>query len=277
MHVRFSFKNFLSWLTYSVDVRVYPSLRILTFKLCVGFMALLVLISSLILGTAIALAVRDRIVEIAGIYDQHFPSATLVDGRLVVEDETPVNYKGKDYQVVMDVSGKTYTRDSDFPIALFFLQDRVIIDTAESDSKEYNYSLFARTDMKIDAQSIDSSKTAVAFIAFLSWSLLLFIDWSMRTALMTMLGSFVVGIISAFFHILLPRNEQLKIALTASAPVTVIMIIEHLLLLREKAGFGITQLPNSLYGLNLAVFTLFLVFGSRGYLLPFLPKNPDQA
>lgn len=276
MHVRFNFKNFATWLTYSVDVRVYPSLRVLTFKLCVGFMALLVLVSSLIIGTTIAFTVRDRVRQIARVYKEHFPQAELVDGQLIVEDKTPVVYKGRKYHVIMDVTGDDYKRDRDLPISVFLFHDRMVIDAAQSsEPMVWIYPDLSPVTMKINAESINALKTLIAFVAMIFWTCLLFIDWSMQTALMTMIGSFIVGIVAAFFRILLPRNEQLKIALTAAVPVTVIMVIEHLLLLRESVDLDISRLPASLYVLNLIIFAVFLIFGSRGYLLPFIPKKPE--
>lgn len=275
MHVRFNLKNFLNWLTYSVDVRVYPSLRVLTFKLCVGFMALLVLFSALILGTSIAFSVRDRVIHAAQIYQEHFPEARIEKGMLLVDNDTPVIYKSPKYHVVMDVKADDYKRDKNIPVAVFLFHDRMVIDAADTEPMEVDYPAFSSMIMKINADTIEASKTLFALAALIFWTFIVFIDWSMQTALMTMIGSFVVGIVAAFFHILLPRNEQLKIALTAAVPVTVILLIEHILLLREQLHPGISRLPPSLYALNLLIFAVFLIFGSRGYLLPFLPKNPD--
>lgn len=271
--VRFNLKNFLNWLSYSVDVRIYPSLRVLTFKLTIAFMALLIVISAMIVGIGISIVVRERITEIARIYETHFPSAELVDGMLIVDNDTPVVYRGRDYQVVMDVTGNEHQRESEFPIALFFLRDRMIIDTASTGSKEYKYTFFGRTDMAITSSAIRSTRSFAAIVAFVFWSALLFINWSIHTALMTIFGSFVVGIVAAFFRILLPRNEQLKIALTAAVPVTVVTAIEHLLMIREGTGFGLAPLPGSLFLFNISIFAAFVIFGARGYLMPFIPKD----
>ncbi|HPQ41487.1 MAG TPA: DUF1189 family protein [bacterium] len=274
MYVRFSFINFINWLTFSVDFRVYPGLRALTFRLCIAFMAILVLMAALFIGTGVSISAYQRMGDIARIYDRYFPEAEIKNGELVVEDETPVVYRGKGYQVVMDVTGGRWERESEFPIALFLLKDKMVIAT-ENDSRDYNYHFFGSDNLTITASAIQSTRGAIAVIAFIFWSLLIFIDWSLRTALMAMIGSFIVAIVAAVSHILLPRNEQLKIALTAAAPVTVLMVIEHLLLLNEGIGFGITPLPSSLFVLNLLIFIVFLIMGSRGYLRPYLPKDTD--
>ncbi|MBN1297681.1 DUF1189 family protein [bacterium] len=272
MFVRFSFTNFVNWLTYSVDVRVYPGLRVLTFKLCVIFMAMLVLVSSLFIGTGTSISAYRKIGEIAEIYDRHFPPARLSGGKLEMQDQTPVVYRGNGYFVVMDVTGQQWEREAEFPIGLFFLKDKIVVST-DKDSRSYDYSFFGHSDVSITASAIRGVSGAVAMVSFTFWSIIIFIDWSLRTTLMAMIGSFVVGIVAALFRILLPRNEQLKIAITAAVPVTVLMVIEHLLLLKEGIGFGIVPLPPSLFFLNLLVFLAFLILGSRGYLKPYLPKD----
>jgi hypothetical protein len=104
----------------------------------------------------------------------------------------------------------------------------------------------------------------------------LFVNWSIHTALLTMIGALVVGVVATFFRILLPRTEQLKIAITAAVPSIVLTTIEHLLLINEGVGFGVAPLPGSLHVLNILVFSFFLILGARGYLLPFIPKDSDQ-
>ncbi len=278
MHVRFTLKNFLYWLTYSVDVKVYPSLRILTFKLCMGFMAVLIALSAVVVGIGIAFVVRGRIIEISRIYDTYFPTARLTDGLLILDDDTPVIYRGSDYKVVMDVTGERHDRDSEFPIALFFMRDRMIIDTSQSGVKEYKYAEFQswfQNDIKITSEIIYSNWALAALAAFFFWSALLFLNWSIHTALLTMIGALVVGVVATFFRILLPRSEQLKIAITAAVPAIVLTAIEHLLLIDEGVGFGIAPLPGSLFLFNILVFGVFLILGARGYLLPFLPKDSE--
>jgi hypothetical protein len=174
VRVRFGLKNFVNWLTYSVDVKVYPSLRVLTFKLCVGFMAFLIGISAVIVGIGISYVSRGRIVEIAGVYDRNFSSGHLTDGLLILEDDTPVIYRGTDYQVVMDVTGDAHTRESEFPIALFFTRDRLIIDTAASEAREYKYSeiqSYFEGEIEVTADAIRSLRSVVAFAVFFSGAL----------------------------------------------------------------------------------------------------------
>lgn len=274
MYVRFSLINFINWLTFSVDFRVYPGLRALTFRLCAGFMAILVLISALFIGIGASVVTYHRMGDIAHIYERYFPPASIKDGILTVQDETPVVYRGKGYQVVMDVTGGQWEREAEYPIALFFLKDKLIIST-ENESRDYAYSFFGKESVSITASAIQSIRGVISLLAFIFWSIIIFIDWALRTALMAMIGSFIVAIVAAMSHILLPRNEQLKIAITAAAPVTVLLVIEHLLLLNEGIGFGITPLPSSLFVLNVIIFIMFLIMGSRGYLRPYLPKDTD--
>jgi len=252
-------------------VRIYPSLRMLTFKLCMIFMAILVFFTAVTVSIGVSFKVYKGVSSIADIYEQKFPKANLVEGQLVVEDETPVVYRTKGYLIVMDVTGKQWEREAEFPVAFFFYKDKLVIDTDQTDSREYSYEYFGNG--SVTAEAIEAARPLITFFAFVVWTLLLFIDWSFRTALLAMLGSFVVGIVTTYFRVLLPRNEQLKISITAAVPVTVIMMFEHLLLLNEGIGLGITPLPSSLFALNFMIFGLFLVFGSRSYILPYLPKK----
>ena len=273
MAMRIFFKNFFKWLTFSVDTRIYPSLRALPFKLTIGFMALLIAISAMIVGVKISVIVREKIEEISQIYEKHFPPAKLVDGMLILDNDSPVIYNGKEYQVVMDVTGNEYFRESGFSMALFFLRDRVVIDTEASGIKDYKYSVLGQTDMIVTAQTILSTKGFTSVIAFIFWSALLFINWSIHTALMTMIGSFIVGITAAFSRVLFPRAEQIKIALTAAVPVIVLTVIEHLLLITNNLAFYVGPLPSPLFLFNITIFTIFVVLGTRGYLKPFIPKD----
>ncbi|MGB3977055.1 MAG: DUF1189 family protein [bacterium] len=273
MAIRIFFKNFFKWLAFSVDTRIYPSLRALPVKLTLSFMILLIGISAMIIGVKIAVIVREKIIEMGRIYETHFPPAKLVDGMLILENDEPIIYKGTDYQIVMDVTGNEYQREAEFPIALIFLRDRMIIDTESSGTKEYKYSILGQTDMTVTSQTIDSTKGITSIIAFFFWTGLLLINWSVQTALMTLIGSFIVGIVAAFSRILLPRNEQLKIALTAAVPVIILTVIEHLFLIIDNVGLYAGPLPGALLAFNIAVFTAFVVFGTRGYLKPFIPKD----
>jgi len=238
-------------------------------------MAILVAICSLFVSTGISITAYNQIDALAEYYDKHFPIAHVADNRLTVDNAEPVEYKGQSFQIAMDVTGNTYTRDTTIPVALFFLNDKIILDAERGGVTEYQYSQLPETITEISADTIRSLQRIASFFVLMFSLILVFLDWTIQTALMTMIGSFVVGIVAAFFRILLPRNEQLKISITAAVPMIVLMALEHLLLLREGYVFGILPLPNSLFTLNMLVFGLFLVLGSRGYLLPYIPKDSE--
>jgi len=236
-------------------------------------MALLVFLAAALVGIGIAFVTFHRVIDIAEIYEQYFPEGQLVDGILVLQNDTPVEYKGKGHHIIMDVTGSDLERDPDYPVSVFFLRDKIVFESDESEPYEMSYP--KNFNWTISGPDIHAYRYATAFFAMLLWGFLLFIDWSMRIALMTMIGSFVVGIMSTFYRILLPRNEQLKIALTAAAPVAVLTSLENFLLLREAGSTILPPFPTSLHALNILAFAILLILGSRGYLLPFLPKNPE--
>lgn len=275
MYVRFSFMNFVNWLLFSADIRVYPGLRALTFRLCAGFMAIFVATSTLCLTIPLSISAYNQTVAVGDIFDQNFSPGMLIDGELVLEDTTPVEYKGKNYYVVVDVTDGSWEADRDRPVSLFFLKDRMIVETQNDDSREYLYSRFVQTEQKINGTVIRNQRYWILALALISLTFLLTLMWTMETALMAMIGSFVVGIVAAFYRILLPRNEQLKIALTALVPMTVLKLAEHLLLFGQGMRMEAIDIPDSLSVLNILVFGLFLVLGARAYLLPYLPKNPE--
>ncbi|MCD4652340.1 DUF1189 domain-containing protein [bacterium] len=267
MAVRFSFLNFINWLSFSVDVRVYPGLRALTFKLCLAFIAILIAITSVFVAIGVAIMTYTQISEI---HEKHFPDSVVINGQLVLGNESSITYNARNYQIIMDVTDASIERDPEFTTALIFLKDKMIIDIEQLERQEYPYNILSNGNI-----TMESVRIVISIFIFGIWTILLFLDWSLKTALMVMLGSFAVGIIAASFKILLPRNEQLKVAITAVAPVTVLIMFEHLLLINEGISLGKSPLPYSLFAMNFLVFGVLLVFGSRSYILPFLPKKSE--